>query len=51
MPKETGAGVHEFIEWALSSNGQDMAKPLFYAPLPASVAKRALAISKTMTLK
>jgi phosphate transport system substrate-binding protein len=35
-----GEAVVEFLKWAMSSEAQDMAKELHYAPLPASLVKK-----------
>jgi phosphate transport system substrate-binding protein len=40
MPKEKGARLVAFLEWALA-DGQKLAAPLFYAPLPTAIAKKA----------
>jgi len=42
MPKEKGQKIVDFLEWAMK-DGQKMAKPLSYAPLPRSLRKKVLA--------
>lgn len=42
MPKDTGAKIQNFINWALSDEGQKLAAQLKYAPLPASLRKPVL---------
>ncbi len=42
MPKDTGAKIQKFINWALSDEGQKLATQLKYAPLPKSLRKPVL---------
>lgn len=50
MPKGTGLPIVEFIHWALSEQGQTIAKDLNYAPLPKELSQAVLRKVKTISL-
>jgi phosphate transport system substrate-binding protein len=50
MPKEKGAPIVAFLNWALTL-GQKIAEPLDYAPLPASLIKKVQAAVKGIQLQ
>jgi phosphate transport system substrate-binding protein len=47
MPAEKAKPLQEFLMWAMNQ-GQKMAEPLFYAPLPKSMVPKVIAKIKTM---
>ena len=47
MPAEKSKPLQEFLMWAMNQ-GQKMAEPLFYAPLPKSMVPKVIAKIKTM---
>ncbi len=51
MKKDTGTKIKNFINWALSEEGQKMAAELKYAPLPKSLVKPVLSKVNGIALK